>query len=165
MNGLKRVLILAILSVLAAGCATTDNPREGGLFSYNPEAYERRLEEREAELSQAEENQDDETGRADRLERELAGKQGDRDALKRQIAGLDRDILDIETLIKSTVARTREQEQQLWRVNVRLGAVKRDLKRAKSAADKSVDAMKKEVVRLNRKLDELMEEAEQLSKM
>ena len=34
----------------AAGSGTTD-PRQGGLFSYNPKAYERRIQEREARLN------------------------------------------------------------------------------------------------------------------
>jgi len=38
-------LIIGIASALH-GCATTGEPRQGGLFSYNPSAYERRLDER-----------------------------------------------------------------------------------------------------------------------
>jgi septal ring factor EnvC (AmiA/AmiB activator) len=38
-----------LLSGCAAGGGTTD-PRKGGLFSYNPKAYERRIQEREARV-------------------------------------------------------------------------------------------------------------------
>jgi hypothetical protein len=37
--------------LLLSGCAgTTTDPRKGGLFSYNPDAYEQRLAEREKRL-------------------------------------------------------------------------------------------------------------------
>ena len=40
--------------VLLSGCAAdsgTTDPRKGGLFSYNPKAYEHRIQEREAHLN------------------------------------------------------------------------------------------------------------------
>lgn len=38
--------------LLLSGCAgTTADPRQGGLFSYNPDAYEKRLAEREKHLA------------------------------------------------------------------------------------------------------------------
>ena len=40
----------ALLSACAADSGTTD-PRKGGLFSYNPKAYERRAQEREERLN------------------------------------------------------------------------------------------------------------------
>ena len=40
----------ALLSGCAADSGTAD-PRKGGLFSYNPKAYERRVQEREARLN------------------------------------------------------------------------------------------------------------------
>lgn len=44
-----------ITLLLLNGCAggTTD-PRQGGLFSYNPDAYEKRLADRERELAKIE---------------------------------------------------------------------------------------------------------------
>jgi len=53
---MRRRLLPYILGccVLLPGCAAdggTTDPRKGGLFSYNPKAYERRIEEREARLN------------------------------------------------------------------------------------------------------------------
>ena len=47
-------LLFCILGccVLLPGCAGgSSDPRKGGLFSYNPQAYERRIQEREARLN------------------------------------------------------------------------------------------------------------------
>ncbi|WP_415407901.1 hypothetical protein ACLHDG_05045 [Sulfurovum sp. CS9] len=48
----KIYLITSIVLLLLNGCAggTTD-PRKGGLFSYSPDAYEKRLSDREHQLS------------------------------------------------------------------------------------------------------------------
>jgi len=51
----KIYLIASITLLLLNGCAggTTD-PRKGGLFSYDPDAYEKRLSDRERQLSAVE---------------------------------------------------------------------------------------------------------------
>lgn len=36
------------------GCATTTDPRQGGLFSYNPDAYEQRLNDRRDKVASIE---------------------------------------------------------------------------------------------------------------
>ena len=45
-------LMTGVTLLLLNGCAgKTTDPRQGGLFSYNPDAYEKRLADREGELS------------------------------------------------------------------------------------------------------------------
>lgn len=48
----KNIIFGFLITLVLAGCAggTTD-PRQGGLFSYNPTAYEQRIAERENSLS------------------------------------------------------------------------------------------------------------------
>lgn len=50
---MKKIYILVVFVILLlSGCAgSTTDPRQGGLFSYNPDAYEKRLDDREAHLS------------------------------------------------------------------------------------------------------------------
>lgn len=53
---MKKIYFIASIALLLLnGCAggTTD-PRRGGLFSYNPDAYEQRLSDREHQLSSIE---------------------------------------------------------------------------------------------------------------
>lgn len=62
-----------IAVVLLNGCAggTTD-PRKGGLFSYNPDAYEQRLKDREQQLSSIENDTAAQKRKSARLKRELS---------------------------------------------------------------------------------------------
>ena len=59
MSQSKIFLALSLSLVLLGGCmggGTTD-PSKGGFFSYNPEAYEKRIQEREARLAAIEAQQ------------------------------------------------------------------------------------------------------------
>ena len=62
-----------IILLLLNGCAggTTD-PRKGGLFSYNPDAYEKRLSDRERHLTSIEDDTAAQTSRSARLKNDLA---------------------------------------------------------------------------------------------
>lgn len=59
--------------LLLNGCAggTTD-PRQGGLFSYNPDAYEKRLSDRESHLSSIENDTAEQKRKSARLKKDLA---------------------------------------------------------------------------------------------
>ncbi|MDR0239061.1 MAG: hypothetical protein LBI88_02370 [Deltaproteobacteria bacterium] len=51
---MRLLLCMLVGGVLLSACAAdsgTTNPRKGGLFSYNPKAYERRVQEREERLN------------------------------------------------------------------------------------------------------------------
>ena len=53
----KRYIVGTLAILILSGCAgTTTDPRRGGLFSYNPKAYEQRLADRERELSAIEQD-------------------------------------------------------------------------------------------------------------
>ncbi len=71
---MKKVYLLAGLALLGLnGCAggTTD-PRQGGLFSYDPDAYEQRLAEREKKLSSIEKDTAAQKHKSARLKKDLA---------------------------------------------------------------------------------------------
>jgi PBP1b-binding outer membrane lipoprotein LpoB len=73
-NTMKNIYFLGAISlVLLNGCAggTTD-PRKGGLFSYNPAAYEQRLAEREQELAAIESDTAAQKRKSAQLKRKLA---------------------------------------------------------------------------------------------
>ncbi len=65
--------ITGITLLLLNGCAggTTD-PRQGGLFSYDPNAYEQRLADRERHLSSIENDTAAQKRKNNRLKREFA---------------------------------------------------------------------------------------------
>lgn len=51
---MKKYVLGSIGILLLSGCATTTDPRKGGLFSYNPDAYEKRLSDRKGQLNAVE---------------------------------------------------------------------------------------------------------------
>jgi len=67
------LMITGIILLLLNGCAggTTD-PRKGGLFSYNPDAYEQRLADRENHLSSIENDTAAQKRKSARLKKDLA---------------------------------------------------------------------------------------------
>lgn len=67
------LMVAGITIVLLNGCAggTTD-PRQGGLFSYDPAAYEQRLSDREHRLSSIEGDTAAQKRKSARLKRDLS---------------------------------------------------------------------------------------------
>lgn len=67
------LIITAIILFLLNGCAggTTD-PRQGGLFSYNPDAYEKRLSDRDSQLTSIENDTVAQKSKSARLKKDLA---------------------------------------------------------------------------------------------
>ena len=66
-------IIVGIGLLFLNGCAggTTD-PRQGGLFSYDPNAYEQRLSDRERHLSSIENDTAAQKRKSTRLKRDLS---------------------------------------------------------------------------------------------
>lgn len=62
-------VVLLLLNSCAGG--TTD-PRQGGLFSYNPDSYEQRLADRESHLSSVENDTAAQKSKSARLKNDLA---------------------------------------------------------------------------------------------
>lgn len=67
------LLLAGIAFALFNGCAggTTD-PRKGGLFSYNPDAYEKRLSDRRSQLGSIESDTSAQKRKTADLQSELA---------------------------------------------------------------------------------------------
>lgn len=167
-GSIKPILSLALVAVLIGlltGCETTDDPRKGGLFSYNPEAYEKRLQDRQTKLGQLEEEKKQEQAKTEQLEQQTAAKRAERDALAKKVAAMDQDIAGLEKKVAATKTATKKAAQEKWRIETKLRAVKREL--AKVQGDSSMDqtAKEEELKRLQKRIDQLLQEAEELSTM
>jgi len=69
----KIYFIASIALILLNGCAgSTTDPRKGGLFSYNPDAYEKRLSDREHQLSDIESDTAAEKRKSAQLKKNLS---------------------------------------------------------------------------------------------
>ncbi|HQN17957.1 MAG TPA: hypothetical protein PKV86_02405 [Syntrophobacteraceae bacterium] len=169
MKDLKRTIVMSSLLVgllAAAGCATTDDPRQGGLFGYNPEAYQRRIADREAALKSIEEQRAQQEQESVQLKETLAQKQAEKDALSAKLAQLNTNVSQIEQKIKKAKVQTANQEKQRARLAGEMKSVKGRLgELTSSSGDENVEAKRAEVEKLQRQVDHLLEEADALSKM
>ncbi len=146
------------------GCQqTTTDPRKGGLFGYNPDAYEKRLQERRSTKDELERQQTAEEQKTRQLQGEIALKESEKEALQKQIADLDDEIARIEIKMATAKLDTEEQKRAQWKISTKLQSLKGQLTTAKSPSNPATTAKKKEVERLKKEIDRLLEEAEALS--
>jgi chromosome segregation ATPase len=163
----NRLVVVGCLAALSGlvGCQTTSDPRQGGLFSYNPQAYEQRLAERQARLEHIERQTAAEQQRSRELEATLDEKEAERQARARDLEALDEDIAQVEAELQAFEGKTAAAEQKHWQLGVRLKSVKKQLAEVRAEQHADVEEKKQEIDRLRRTLDRLLAEAEALSKM
>jgi chromosome segregation ATPase len=162
---MSRIAILLILLLaLTAGCGpTTTDPRQGGLFSYNPEAYEQRLQQRRAEKQRLEqENQQLQKEQQD-LEAQSDLTRAERARLRRQLGDMDQDLAMVEQKLARVKARTKQQKYKLWKAQTKLKNAKRRMAILEDHQSRASAKDQAEYERLRKRLDQLMDEAEALS--
>jgi hypothetical protein len=156
--------ILAIGLLTASGCATTDNPREGGLFGYNPKAYERRIAERESALKTLQDDQAREQQETKQLEDSISRKQAEKDALDQQLARIDADIGKIAQQVQKTKVQTKVQEQKRTKLSAEIKALKVQRDNLTQSPASDLTAQRAEIDKLERQLELRRQEAEALAR-
>ncbi len=154
--------IMVVLFLIAfLGCATTDDPRKGGLFSYNPDAYKKRLEERQSYLETLKKENFKEQRKSDEISSELEETQLNKDSLKRNILATDQNIQKIESQIRSGNSRYEKNITQKNEILRKVEEMKAEIIRIKNT-DYRVDEKQKqeELDKLNLQLEVLSKEAE-----
>ncbi len=69
---MKKYIVSILAILIFGGCTgTTTDPRQGGLFSYNPKAYEERLTDRENQLSSIEKDTAAQKRKSTQLKKQL----------------------------------------------------------------------------------------------
>lgn len=150
---LGRFILLSLLT----GCATTTDPRQGGLFSYNPQAYEQRLEERRKSTAVLDKNRQEQA----QLEREVTAKRQTLAEQKEQLTGLDAELADTHQRIATY--NTQNQEQVANKVRL-----ERDIRQAKTrlhALQKEASSSPQEAEEKQAKIQQLRTDIEKLSKV
>jgi len=151
---ISQTLRLFIFLLLLAGCATTTDPRQGGLFSYNPRAYEQRLEERR-DTRAALDKKLQEQGQ---LERELKAKRQALAEEQAQLTRLDTELADTHQRIATYHALNQEQAANKARLE-------RDIRQAKTrlqALQKEASRNPQEAEAQQAKIQQLRTDIEQL---
>lgn len=153
-------IIMAIfIFMLSLGCeTTTTDPRQGGLFSYNPKAYEKRLEDRRNQRTVLEKQNAQMQKGTEILKGESAGKQAELDEMAAKVASLDEEVNKIEKEIANATLSTDAQKHAKWKLDLKLNGLK-------SKLTDTTDLKEKELKKLQKDLDNLLEEAMALSNL
>ena len=94
------LILMALALLLVSGCVGgSTNPREGGLFSYNPEAYEARQRQRQQELDAIRQEQIQEEAEAARLVQEKQQKTAQISRQQRQLNALNTEMNAVQKKI------------------------------------------------------------------
>lgn len=161
----KASLVLACsLVMVLAGCAgQTTDPRQGGLFSYNPQAYEQRLQERQSHLSQVEQANREAEDESLSLESERASREQQNAALRAKVKKLSASVTRLEKEIKAKQAKNAAQKKEQQRLLTEAGGIQT----ASRATDNIEDPEEKrlELQRLQERRDKLEKEAANLMKL
>jgi archaellum component FlaC len=138
------------------GCATTDDPRQGGLFSYNPKAYEQRLAERRAALQEIQAQQQSEEDRSRQLQDGLAAKKSNLDRQKSLLDALDNDLTEIRKGLDAYLTKTSAQSAEKSRLENEVNRLKSQIQSVRDQSRPTGDEPGKRIAALKAEIDELL---------
>jgi chromosome segregation ATPase len=154
--------LLMLLSLEACVSSTETDPRKGGLFGYNPKAYEKRLEEKKATLATTEADTQNAKLATQNLETTKQEKLADHEALKTKLAALYSESGKLQKQLEQVKATNSGQEKELKRLQDQVAVLRTDTIKTNNA--NTTDAAKQaEINRLQQHMDKLLEEAAALS--
>ncbi|MCG5495598.1 hypothetical protein [Ectothiorhodospira variabilis] len=138
---MRRVtLMVAVMGSLGlVGCATTTDPREGGLLGgiqgMSSGAYDQRVQEREDRLARLRETQRELESEREDLEARKA-RQSHEVALERErLAALDRDVTGLSRQVEGLSARHGEDDARVKELQTRLDDLQGRMQSQQSALD------------------------------
>jgi chromosome segregation ATPase len=132
---------LILTAGLLAGCATTDDPRQGGFFSgignLAGGGYERRIVERQETLQQEQQTQQQLAWQADALRQEQAEVNRQLDAANADLARVNASLARIRSQLRSARQQTAAQRAKLQQAEASAREVRTLLQRAKTNVSKN----------------------------
>ena len=158
-------LLLCIVGccILLTGCAAdggTADPRTGGLFSYNPKAYERRIQEREARLNASSEEAGAARDEQTRLEATVAAQERRKaearektDAMSEELAKTRRALDAVKARDSRAQASLDEMRRRHADLSGQLGRLAREPERPGAPAER--ERLDVEIRRLKREAEAL----------
>ena len=148
---------LYVLLFALTGCATTTDPRQGGLFSYSPKAYQQRLDERQKTLEALGDN----AAEQQRLEREAEEKRQVLAEQKKQLVALDTELDAVYQRMATYQAQNQEKAAEKTRLEHDLRQAKARLDALKKEESVGADAVEKKKAQIK----QLKTDIENLSKV
>lgn len=161
MKSFYYAVLSLIMAATISGCAgQTTDPRQGGLFSYNPKAYERRLLDRKENVSALEKSTQSSQEKSSRIETDKWAQEKEKVALETKLQKLSLSIASLEKNVQESKIKTDAQKREQKRIIKEIGSMKSSFKLADAMEDPS--EKKLEVERLKKKRDKLETEAADL---
>lgn len=149
---MKRFLFVLICLFILPACETTTNPKEGGLFSYSPQAYEARKTQRQERLKELQRQQVAEEQRKGDLETTSKAKKAERDSWQKKVNAANKDVASLKKELDGFQAKNEKQAQTLATLKERQARLSGELNSVKnmSQEEKRIEAerLRKEVERL-----------------
>jgi chromosome segregation ATPase len=164
MKWVQKALLLFCVAVLQFGCAgQTSDPRQGGLFSYNPEAYEQRAQERKERLAAIEQGNQSLRSESSKLETEKTTSLKNKESAGRELQAISASVSSMDKNIRSVQAKTAAQKNEQQRILAELNTIKSATKRTDNIDDPEEKRL--EIERLKKRRDDLEKEAANLMKL
>lgn len=149
----------AVLSACAVDGGTTD-PRKGGLFSYNPKAYEHRIQEREARLNASSEEAGAAQDEQARLQASVVAQERKKAEAQKKMKGMNADLAETRRVLDAIKTRDSRVQASLTELGRRHAELSGRLGRLEREADSPGTQGERE--RLDAEIQRLKREAETL---
>jgi chromosome segregation ATPase len=156
-------VVTGLFILLAVGCATTDDPRQGGLFGYNPTAYEARLEQRRQNLTALQQNQQQEEEQTRQLESDVQTREAMLESERARLREIDDELARAQRNIDQYQARTNAQQTEKQRLTREFKRLQGKVVALKNNQQLAEAEKKKEIESIKREMNELSKLAVQLT--
>jgi chromosome segregation ATPase len=137
----RHILGYMALLPLLAGCATSSDPRQGGLFGglsgLSSGTYDQRVKEREAQLHASQQSQAELSSENARLEQEKAARQALVAQERQKLTKLDQEVQGLDRKVKQLSSRAGGADKQVKEAQQRLAELKKQL----TSQGRAIDAL------------------------
>ena len=154
-----RNAILCLCFALISSCATTDDPRQGGLLSYwahGEAAYQKRLNERNHALDSLERQGDRERQLSSDLEAEREAKLAELERQRRMLVSLDASLDGIKKKIVALKAVTATQQKEKQRLEGEVKRLRDGIGALQKDTQLTVQEKKQRTEKLNAEIESLL---------
>ena len=164
---MKKMALISggMILLFMCGCGGITDPRFGGLFSYSPEAYEQRLQERRERLKEFERQEIAEQQRSQNLNRDADSRRQANQAMQNKLKAINAESSKLQRNLNNFKAANDKQAATLKSLQTRLASLNNDSKRVETAKSMGDDEKRVEAERLKREIDRLVKEASILSQL
>ena len=166
MRILRHTALFIVLLSLLIGCATTDDPEEGGFFSIihslSTGAYDKRIERKQAELEEAKRNQVSIKEQARQADVQIADVKNDLEIAQKRLSTLKDDLNNLLERIQQAEKIQEIENADLQRLKSEVNALSKEAALVSRNSEMSVEDKKQrldDLTKRKKKLEEVFQTA------